>query len=83
MFWNEKIQKPLFLGLCFPYLRHPPFSFRGTPKLLELYGKVFEVFKEDKLDGRDLLSKLLALGSGAKSMSKRMVWKILYFHQPC
>ena len=81
-FWSSHMHEPLFIGFCFPYLPHYPYTVRGTPKLQFAYRELQKVFKTNSMvDGRDILSKLLALSRKFSTMSSKLVRQMLYFEQ--
>ena len=73
----------LFLGICLPYSPYPPYSLRGTPKLLALYRKLQQVFQQDKLDGGDILHELLSLNRRCNTLPELLVRNMLYIKQHC
>ena len=78
-FWPAKNFESLSVAILFPYLPYRPFQLKSTPKMLDMGRRLCKVFKEDKVDGRDILLKLLLEVGSYKSLPQRMVWKMLYF----
>ena len=78
-FWDESMFEPLCLGFCFPFLHHSPWQIRRAPKLLEMGRQVHKMCKEDNLDPRDLLRKLLRFTRRLPTLSGKQLRSVLFF----
>ena len=78
-FWDPSQYEPLTLGICFPFLIHPPFQFRSTPKMFRMARELHQMFKTPSVDTRDILRKFLLECKRISSMSPSVVWGMLYF----
>ena len=77
-FWNTQMFEPLVIGICFPFAPHRPWQLKGTPKMFSVIREVRRICKQDKMDPRDFLCKLLRLIGKILTMSESMVWKVLH-----
>ena len=77
-FWPSTNFEPLFVAILFPYLDYRPFQLKSTPKMFEMGRRLSKVFQEDRVDGGNLLLKVLLDIGKLPSMSKSMVWRLLY-----
>ena len=78
-FWPSCCFESLTVAILFPYLSHRPFQLKGTPKMLYMGRKLSKVFKEDQMDSRNILFQFLLDVRNYPSMSRSMVWRVLYF----
>ena len=81
-FWPSHHFEPLIVAILFPYINHRPYQLKSTPKMFEMGRRLSKMFQEDKMDGGDLLLKFLLDIRQLPSMSKRMVWNLLYIGTP-
>ena len=82
-FWDSDKYEPLIVAVLFPYIPHRPFQLKSTPKMFYMGRTLCKVFKEDHMDGGDLLCKFLLEIRGLQTLSQELVWKMLYFgNQP-
>lgn len=75
--WPHNMHEPLFVGISLPFIRCRPWSLRGTPLLVELAGRLREVFKSGEGDGRNILCQLLRIPGRLGSMSDDMARQVL------
>ena len=80
-FWPEGNYEPLIIGLAFPFIRSQPWQLRGTPKMFAMDRKLCKMWKEDPVGGRDLLRKFCVQCWKMRSMSERMVSRVLFFER--
>ena len=80
-FWPEGNFEPLIVGLVFPFIRSQPWQLRGTPKMFSMDRKLRKMWKEDPVGGRDLLRKFCVQCWKMRSMSERMVSRVLFFER--
>ena len=78
-YWPVCMYEPLMLGFVLPYLRHPPWQVRGTPKVLSLVRKLRQMLQEDPMAIGNILQQFLLGTERLSTMSASMVWKLLYF----
>ena len=78
-FWPSHNYEPLVVAILFPYLNHRPYQLTGTYKMLYMGRNLSQVFKENQVDGGDILFKFLREIRQLQSMSENMVWKMLYY----
>ena len=78
-FWPTNNFEPLYVALIFPYLKHRPFQLKQTPKMFQMGRSLSKVFQEDKVDGGDISCKFVLSIGRLSTMSRSMVWKLLYF----
>ena len=81
-FWPSHNYEPLVVAILFPYLNHRPYQLKGTYKMLYMGRNLSQVFKENQVDGGDILLKFLREIRKLQSMSESMVWKMLYYGKP-
>ena len=60
-FWPTSMHEPLILGVVLPLVSFPPWQLRRTTEVLDLEGKLREVWKTPHGDERSLLCQLLKL----------------------
>ena len=77
-FWPSTSYEPLTVGILFPYISYRPFQLKKTFKMCYMGRRLCKVFKENHLDGRDILLKLLLEVRRYETMSRSMVWRMLY-----
>jgi hypothetical protein len=77
--WPVDMFEPLTIGIVFPFLPHRPWQLRGTPKMFHLVRQVRKMFKEEVVDGRDFLRKLLLDCGRFYSMPANVVRRMLFF----
>lgn len=53
-FWPTGMHEPLWVGISLPFVRHRPWTLRGTPLLVGLARDLQEVFASGQGDGRDI-----------------------------
>ena len=78
-FWPSNNYEPLIVAVLFPYLTHRPYQLKGTYKMLHMGRSLSQVFKENKVDGGDILFKFLLETRKLQTLPESMVWKVLYF----
>ena len=78
-YWPSNMYEPAFLGICFPYLSHAPWQFRGTPKMYELHRTLQRMWKSDQVSASTLLRKFLLDSRRFPSMPKQLVCNLLFF----
>ena len=78
-FWPVCMFEPLMLGICLPYLRHPPWQVRGTPKVLSLVRKLRQMLQEDPMAIGNILQQFLLAAKRISCMPEGLVWRMLYF----
>ena len=76
-FWPSGMHEPLWIGISLPFIRHRPWSLRGTPLLVGLARDMQEVFSSGEGDGRDILRKLLRVQGRVNSLSERLARGVL------
>ena len=57
--WQKSTHEPLTVAICFPYIHRTPWELKGPPIMGRMTGKLCQLFEEDSIAGRHLLSKLL------------------------
>ena len=57
--WPLGIHEPLWIGVSFPFIRHNPWSLRGTPLLVQLAGNLRQALSTGEANGGDILLQLL------------------------
>ena len=67
--WPLALHEPLFIGISLPFVRHYPWTLRGTPLLVELDGRMREVLRTGEGDERDLLRELLRIPGRVSGVS--------------
>ncbi len=72
-----EMHEPLFVGISLPFIRCRPWSLQRTPLLVELEGRLREVFESGNGDGRDILCKLLQIPGWVAAMLDDMACKML------
>ena len=77
-FWPTDAYEPLIVALAFPYISYRPFQLKTTFKMFYMGRRLSQVFKEDHVDGGDILLKLLLEVRKYKTLPRSMVWKMLY-----
>ena len=77
--WPSDMYEPCCLALLFPFLKSAPWQLRGTPKIMAAGRKLSNLWKEDKVDGRDFLRKFLVDCRRLQTMPGSVVQKMLYF----
>ena len=78
--WPTNMFEPLILGVCFPYIKSPPWQVRRTPKVLAIVRKVCGMFKEENLDPGDILRKFCLELKRLRTMPADVVWRMLHFN---
>ena len=78
-FWGKDMFESLFFGVCFPYISHPPWCLRGSPRMFSVARELQTVFKNDNMDGRNILSELYRLVAKLDKLPGSMVWRLLHF----
>ena len=78
-FWPTNCFESLTVAILFPYLSYRPYQLKGTPKMFYVGRRMSKVFKENKMDGGNILLQLLLEVNKYESMSCSMVWRLLYF----
>jgi hypothetical protein len=71
------MHKPLFVGIALPYIRYHPWSLRQTLLLVEMEGRLREVFKSCSGDGRSILCELLRIPGRLGGMSYELARQVL------
>ena len=79
--WPVEMHEPLILAFSFPYARHPPWRVQRTPKMLAVAREMRQMWKEKKLDGGNILRKLLLEMGKLPSMPEHVVRRVLYFER--
>ena len=77
--WPANMHESLILAVALPFIRHPPWQLRGTPKVLRMVRDVRRLLKEDSMASRDLLLKFLLFCRRLSSMPQDVVWRMLFF----
>jgi hypothetical protein len=77
--WPAEMYELLILGIAFPYIRHPSWQLRGTPKMFYLARRMHEVWATSKVDLGHLLHNFLLEYEKLRTMSADVVWRLLYF----
>ena len=77
-FWPTDVYEPLIVAILFPYISYRPFQLKTTFKMFYMGRRLSQVFKEDHVDGGDIMFKLLLEVRKYKTLSRSMVWKMLY-----
>jgi len=78
-YWPECMFEPLILGFCFPFIKHRPWCIKNTPKLHAVGRQLQEMWKEERVDGRDHLRQFLLEIRKLPFVSEHMVRAMLYF----
>ena len=60
-FWPSQMYEPLVIGLILPFSRHPPWQLKRSPQVLEMEGKLSEVWSDPKRDERSVLCQFWTL----------------------
>ena len=88
--WSTDQYEPLTIGFCLPFLRCAPFQFKDTPKMLRMGRDLQRMLKEVDVDPGNLLRKFLLETTRMRTLSRSVVWRLLYFgqdspllHRPC
>lgn len=71
------MHEPLWIGISLPFVRHRPWTIRGTPLLVDLAGRLQEVLSSGKSDGRDILRQLLRTVRRLDSLPEHMARGVL------
>ena len=78
-FWPKHCFESLTIAFLFPYLPYRPFQLKSTPKMLYMGRKLSKMFKENQMDSGNILLEFLLEVGRYPSMSRLMVWRMLYF----
>jgi hypothetical protein len=78
-FWPGAMHEPLLIGLVFPFIRHPPWQLRGTPRMLQVVRDVRRMWKVDRMDAGPFLREFCLQCTRLQTMPKDMVRRMLYF----
>ncbi|KAI2505417.1 hypothetical protein MHU86_9030 [Fragilaria crotonensis] len=77
--WPEHMHEPVLIGLIFPFLRHPPWQLRNTPKMHAVGRQLRALLEGEGVDARDFLRKFWSQCHRFRDMPETMVRKVLYF----
>jgi hypothetical protein len=77
--WALEMYEPLIIGIAFPYIRHPPWQLRGTPKMFYLGRRMREMWTTANVDLGNLLREFLLEFERLRSMPADVVRRMLYF----
>ena len=77
-FWPSTSFEPLIVAILFPYIPYRPFQLKTTYKMFYMGRRLSQVFKENQVDGGDILLKLLLEVRRYKTLSRSVVWRMLY-----
>ena len=80
-FWSTEMYEPLCMGLCFPFLKYRPWQLKRAPKLLEMGRQLHKMCKEDNMDPRNLLRKLLCFTRRLSTLPRDKLWSLLFFER--
>jgi hypothetical protein len=75
--WPFNMNEPMFIGIALPFIRYRPWSLRGTLLLVELAGRLREMFKSSPCNGGVVLCKLLRTPSRLASMLDVLACQVL------
>ncbi len=75
--WPMGMHEPLWIGISLPFIRHRPWTIRGTPLLVDLAGRLQEVLSSGESDGQDILRQLLQITRWLDSLSEHMAQGVL------
>ena len=75
--WPSGMHEPLFLGISLPYVRHNPWSLRGTPLLVDMEGQLRQMLSSGEGDGGHILRKLFQIPGRLCSVSEDMARGVL------
>ena len=78
-FWPTDMHETLMCAVVFPFIRHPPWELRGTPKVLRLVREVCSVLQKDPMATGNLLLKFVQFSRRLSSMPHDVVWRMLHF----
>jgi len=76
--WPSEMFEPCLIGICFPFLSHRPWQFRGAPRLLALERTVRSMWESGDTDVAACLCKFLSKTRKFPSMPEDVVRKMLY-----
>ena len=71
------MHEPLFIGISLPFIRHQPWSLRGTPLLVDLEGKLRQVLSSGEGDGGHILRELLRIPGRLSGVSEDVARGVL------
>ena len=77
--WPAHMFEPCCLAFLFPFIRSAPWQLRGTPRLMATGRKLSKLWKDDQVDGRDILRELLVDCERFRTMPGSVVRKMLFF----
>ena len=72
-FWPNETHEPLMLAVSFPFIRHPPWQLKNTPKVLRMVRQLRSLFKNQDLASGDLLWQFLLFSRKLFSMPHDVV----------
>ena len=79
LYWPASSHEQLYVAILFPYLNFRPWQLRRSPKVVQTGRELLKMFSNPEVDGGDLLFKRLSEFRAIPSMSRDMVWKMLFF----
>ena len=79
--WPTHMFEPCCIAILFPFISSSPWQLWETPRLLATGRKLSKMWKDDQMDGRDILRQLLVDCQRTQTMSRSMVRKVLFFEQ--
>ena len=77
--WSTEMFEPCVVGLIFPFLSVAPWQLRGSPKMYAVGRELRKVWKDEKLDARNILRKLCVLAKRLHSVPVDVVRQLLHF----
>lgn len=80
-FWPRESYEPLFVFVCFPFIREDPWKLKGCPRLLAVERKLRKLFQDGEGDGRSILRQLLKLSGQLATMSPKLVRQVLFYKE--
>ena len=77
--WPTNMHEKLIVAVALPFIRHPPWQLRGTPKVLRMVREVRGLLKTEPMAKGNILFKFLQLSRRFSSMPQDVVWRMLHF----
>jgi hypothetical protein len=77
--WPLDMFEPLTLGFIFPFLDHPPWQLKSTPKMLSLARTMPGMFDKEGVAAGTILHEFFTRFRTIRTLSPGMVRRLLYF----
>ena len=78
LFWPESMFEPLWVGVVLPFTHHRPWSFKRSPKVVELGSTLRRVHQTSDIAARDILRELWGLPRRVANLSGRLARGVLH-----